>query len=133
MIRRPRRSTLLPYTTLFRSGGFNTSVVRAAKARIAELLIAGHEVEILCIGRKGRDQLKRDHGRRIIDTIENMEKGGLGFDKAMAVAKRLVALYDDDKFDICTVFFNRFKSVISQEVTVQRLIPFAASDRKSAV
>jgi len=109
-------------------GGFNTSIVRVAKARIAELLADGREVEILCIGRKGRDQLKRDHGDRIIDTIEDMDRGGLGFDKAMSVAERLVALYDDDKFDVCTVFFNRFKSVISQEVTVQQLIPFATPD-----
>ncbi len=114
-------------------GGFNTSIVRAVKLRIAELLADGREVEILCVGRKGRDQLKRDHGDRIIDTIEDLDRGGLGFDKAMGVAERLVALYDDDKFDVCTVFFNRFKSVISQEVTVQQLIPFAVpSDGEDA-
>ncbi len=121
------RRRLVVVTTSDRGlcGGFNTSIVRAAKQHIADLLADGCEVQILCIGRKGRDQLKRDYGDRIIDTIEELDRGGLSFDKAMKVAERLVALYDDDKFDVCTIFFNRFKSVISQEVTVQQLIPFA--------
>ncbi len=108
-------------------GGFNSTIVRVAKTRIGELLAAGREVKILCIGRKGRDQLKREHGDRIIDTFEDMDKGGVGFDKAMMVAERLLALYDDGAFDICTIFFNRFKSVIAQEATVQQLIPFAVA------
>ena len=81
---------------------------------------------MLCIGRKGRDQLRREHGGLIVDTIDEIDKGGIGFDKAVAIAERIVAMFDADEFDQCTIVYSRFKSVISQEVTAIRLIPLEA-------
>ena len=107
-------------------GGFNTAIVRAVRAMVGELKSAGKTVKILCLGRKGRDQLKREFGDLIVDTIEEIDKGGLRFDKALAITERLGAMFDEGAFDVCTIVYNRFKSVISQEVTVQRLVPYGA-------
>ncbi len=109
-------------------GGFNSSIVRAVRGDIAKLKKDGKTVKILCLGRKGRDQLKREYGALIIDTIEDIDKGGLGFAKALEIAERIGRMFDQGAFDVCTVAYNRFKSVISQEVTQQRLIPFGAAD-----
>ncbi len=109
-------------------GGFNSSIVRAVRGDIAKLSKDGKTVKILCLGRKGRDQLKREYGALIIDTIEDIDKGGLGFVKALEIAERIGRMFDQGAFDVCTVAYNRFKSVISQEVTQQRLIPFGAAD-----
>ena len=109
-------------------GGFNSSIVRAVRGDIAKLSKDGKTVKILCLGRKGRDQLKREYGALIVDTIEDIDKGGLGFVKALEIAERIGRMFDQGAFDVCTVAYNRFKSVISQEVTQQRLIPFGAAD-----
>ena len=105
-------------------GGFNSSIVREARKLIRELTATGKTVRILCVGRKGRGQLSRDHGSLIVDTIDDVGRPRLGFDDAQAIANRLLALYGEDGFDICTVVYNRFQSVITQIVTVQQLIPF---------
>ena len=105
-------------------GGFNSSIVREARKLIRELTAAGKTVRILCVGRKGRGQLSRDYGSLIVDTIDDVGRPRLGFDDAQAIANRLLALYGEDGFDICTVVYNRFQSVITQIVTVQQLIPF---------
>ena len=107
-------------------GGFNSSIVKSARQRIAALLREGREVKILCIGRKGRDLLRRDHGARILDTVEDVAKPDLRFDKAVVVAERILSLFDGGGFDVCTMFFSRFQSAISQIPTAQQLIPFAA-------
>ena len=105
-------------------GGFNSSIVREARRRIRELGAAGKTVKILCVGRKARGQLMRDHGRLIVDTIDEVGRPRLGFDDAQGIANRLLALYEAGEFDVCTVIYNRFRSVIVQIVTVQQLIPF---------
>lgn len=107
-------------------GGFNSSIVKSARQRIEVLLREGREVKILCIGRKGRDLLRRDHGAQILDTVEDIAKPDLRFDKAAAVAERILNLFEDGGFDVCTIFFSRFQSAISQIPTAQQLIPFAA-------
>ncbi len=109
-------------------GGFNGAIVREARARIAALRERGTTVQVLCIGRKGRDQLRREHGGLIIDTIEDIDKGGIGFDKAVAIAERVVEMFDAEEFDQCTIVYSRFKSVISQEVSATRLIPLEVPD-----
>ncbi|MCH9020141.1 MAG: F0F1 ATP synthase subunit gamma [Proteobacteria bacterium] len=108
-------------------GGFNGQVVRAVRARITSLRNDGNEVKLLCLGRKGRDQLKREHGGLIVDTIQEIDKGGLYFDKATPIAERLAAMFDDGAFDVCTIVYNHFKSVMSQVVTIQQLIPYGGS------
>ena len=107
-------------------GGFNSSIVKATRQRIEALLREGREVKILCIGRKGRDLLRRDHGARILDTVEDVAKPDLRFDKAVVVAERILSLFEGGAFDVCTMFFSRFQSAISQIPTAQQLIPFAA-------
>jgi F-type H+-transporting ATPase subunit gamma len=106
-------------------GGFNSSIVRAVKQQVIELQASGKTVKILCMGRKGRDQLKRDYGALIIDTIEDLDKGGLDYDDAAAVSARLTRMFEDTEFDVCTIIYNHFKSVIAQIVTTQQLIPYS--------
>ena len=122
------RTHLLVVTTSDRGlcGGFNSSIVRAARARMSDLEAEGRTVKILCLGRKGRDQLRRVHGERIIDTIQDIDKGGLDFSKAQSIAGRIAGLYDDGEFDVCTLLYNHFKSVVSQVVTTRQLIPYRA-------
>ncbi|MCH7941839.1 MAG: F0F1 ATP synthase subunit gamma [Proteobacteria bacterium] len=109
-------------------GGFNSSIVRAVKKRIAALQADGKTVKLLCLGRKGRDQLKRDHQGLIIDTVEDLDKGGLDYDDAAAISTRLAKMFDDGEFDVCTIIYNHFKSVMSQIVTIQQLIPYHVED-----
>ncbi|MGH6948188.1 MAG: F0F1 ATP synthase subunit gamma [Kiloniellales bacterium] len=106
-------------------GGFNSSIVRETRRRIRTLREAGKTVKILCVGRKGRDQLRRDYRELIVDTIENIGKPRLTFDGASGVAIRLRQMFETGEFDICSVVYARFKSAIAQIVTVQQLIPFA--------
>jgi F-type H+-transporting ATPase subunit gamma len=105
-------------------GGFNGNITRSVRRRITELQGAGKEVKLLCVGRKGRDSLRRDHRNLIIDSIEGVDKGGLGFDTAAEIADRLVDMFVAGEFDVCSVVYNRFKSVIAQVVTWQQLVPF---------
>ena len=123
------RTRLLVVTTSDRGlcGGFNSTLVRAVRADVAKLQEDGKTVKVLCLGRKGRDQLKRDHGSLIVDTIEDIDKGGLAFAKALEIAGRIAKMYDSGEFDLCTIHYNRFKSVMSQEAAQQRLIPFGDS------
>jgi F-type H+-transporting ATPase subunit gamma len=106
-------------------GGFNATIVREARRFIRALQADGKEVSILCVGRKGRAQLQRDYGHLIVEHIENVGRPRLGFDDAQGIAQLVLGMLDDGKFDVCTIIYNRFKSVISQIVTRQQLIPFA--------
>ena len=105
-------------------GGFNTNIARESRRIIKSLEEDGREVKILCVGRKGRDQLRRDHGQKIIDTIEDIAKPSLGFDKADAIAERLLTMFEAGEFDVCRIVFAEFQSAMTQNVTSQQLIPF---------
>ena len=109
-------------------GGFNSSIAREARRLITELEEAGKTVKLLCIGRKGRDQLRRDFGDLIIDTIEDVAKPQLTFQKVDEIAQRIITMFDAGEFDVCTIIYAEFKSAISQIVTPQQLIPFAPGD-----
>lgn len=104
-------------------GGFNTNIVRRARVLIDGHLRDGKEVKILCVGRKGRDQLRRLYSRHIIDTIELTGVKRIGFVNAAAIARRVLDMYAEGEFDAATIVYARFKSVISQEPVAQRLIP----------
>jgi F-type H+-transporting ATPase subunit gamma len=108
------------------AGGFNTSIAREARRRIADLKGRGKTVKILCIGRKGRDSLRRDHASLIIDSMENITRTGAQFGSARDIARRLRNMFESKEFDVCLIIYNHFKSAISQEVTVQQIIPFPA-------
>jgi F-type H+-transporting ATPase subunit gamma len=104
-------------------GPFNSSIVRLAREKANALRGAGKEVKILCVGRKGFDQLRRQYSKQIIETIELRGVRVLGFEQGEMIAKKIVALFDDGAFDVCTLFFSRFKSVIAQVPTAQQIIP----------
>ncbi len=108
------------------AGGFNASILREARRRVRELDAAGKRVLILTIGRKGRDGLRRDYGRLIHDSLTEIGRRRLSFDEARDIAERILVLFRADAFDICTIIYNRFRSAITQIVTVQQLIPFPA-------
>ena len=109
-------------------GGFNTQIVRLARERIRKLLSDGKQVKILCVGKKGYDQLRRDHANLIIDRVDLREVRNIGFANADAIGKKIIALFDDNQFDVCTLFYSEFKSVISQVPTAQQVIPASAGD-----
>jgi F-type H+-transporting ATPase subunit gamma len=105
-------------------GGFNSSIVRGARRRIAELKQQGKRVVIICVGRKGRDALRRDHRDLIIDYIDGVAgKRRIDHADAVAIAQRLVARFEAGEFDTCTIVYNKFKSAISQVLTFRQLIP----------
>ena len=105
-------------------GGFNGSIVRETRRRVQALKAAGKTVKILCIGRKGRDQLRREFRDLVIGSVEDATKTGARFDIAADVAKNLVERFEAGEFDVCTLIYNRFKSAIEQIVTPSQVIPF---------
>ncbi len=113
-------------------GGFNSSIVREVRRRITALRDDGKTVKLLCVGRKGRDQLRRDFGDAIIDTVEDVARPRLRFEAADEIAKRVAQMFEAGEFDVCTVYYARFQSAISQIVTAQQLIPFAPAGSDGA-
>ena len=111
-------------------GGFNSSIARESRNQIKALQAAGKTVKVLCVGRKGRDQLRREFSDLIIDTIEDIAKPALKFDSAHEISERAIAMFEAGEIDVCTIVYAEFKSVISQIVTTQQLIPFVASAKE---
>jgi F-type H+-transporting ATPase subunit gamma len=104
-------------------GPFNSSIVRIARDKANALIADGKEVKILCVGRKGYDQLRRLYGKLIIETVELRGVRTIGFEQAQMIAGKVIALFDQGAFDVCTMFFSRFRSVIAQIPTAQQIIP----------
>ncbi len=104
-------------------GAFNSSIARLARERANALLAQGKDIKILCVGRKGADQLRRQFGKYIIEVVEMRGVKQMGFAQAQLVADKIVARFDNNEFDVCTLFFSRFKSVISQIPTALQVIP----------
>jgi len=104
-------------------GPFNSAIVRLARERTNALIAQGKEVKLFCVGRKGYEQLKRQYERLIIEHIELRSVRTLGFVNAEDIADRILRLYAEGAFDVCTLFFSRFKSVIAQIPTAQQIIP----------
>ena len=104
-------------------GGFNSSIVREVRNRIRDLLSAGKTVKLLCVGRKGRDQLKSEFAASIVKTYEGIGRSGVKFSEAEDLTSDLIEMFEADEFDICTVVYNKFVSVITQVVTSQQIIP----------
>ena len=104
-------------------GPFNSSIVRLARDRANALIAEGKEVKILCVGRKGYEQLRRLYEKRILETIELRGVRTIGFEQADIIAKKIISLFEQGGFDVATLFFSRFKSVIAQIPTAQQIIP----------
>ena len=106
-------------------GGFNSSIVKLARNRVAELRAAGKTVKILTVGKKGREQLKREYADLFIGHVDLSEVKRLGYANAQDIARDVLARFDAGEFDVATIFYNRFQSVISQVPTAQQIIPAA--------
>lgn len=104
-------------------GGFNSSIVREVRNQIRDLLSAGKTVKFLCVGRKGREQLKSEFAASIVKTYEGIGRSGVKFSEAEDLTSDLIEMFEADEFDICTVVYNKFVSVITQVVTSQQIIP----------
>jgi F-type H+-transporting ATPase subunit gamma len=104
-------------------GPFNSAIVRLARERANALIAQGKEVKLFCVGRKGYEQLRRQYERMIIEHIELRSVRTLGFVNAEAIAERILRLFEEGQFDVCTLFFSRFKSVIAQLPIAQQIIP----------
>tara|TARA_R110002096_G_scaffold28480_16_gene86331 strand:- start:2262 stop:3134 length:873 start_codon:yes stop_codon:yes gene_type:complete len=113
-------------------GGFNTTIVRLARARTAELLTQGKTVKILTVGKKGREQLKRDLAKHFVGHVDLSDVKRMGYVQAQNIAKDVLARFDAGEFDVATLFFNRFQSVISQIPTAQQVIPAKFEDSGEA-
>jgi F-type H+-transporting ATPase subunit gamma len=105
------------------SGPFNSSIVRLARERANGLIARGKQVKFFCVGRKGYEQLKRQYEPQIIEHIELRAVRSIAFSNAEEIADRILRLYAEGAFDVCTLVFARFKSVIAQIPTAQRIIP----------
>jgi F-type H+-transporting ATPase subunit gamma len=104
-------------------GGFNSSIVRLARATALRLLSEGRTVKILTVGKKGREQLKRDLADHFVGHVDLAEVRRIGYEDARRIAAEVIARFDAGEFDVATIFYNRFQSVISQIPTAQQVIP----------
>ncbi|MFG1346057.1 F0F1 ATP synthase subunit gamma [Xanthobacter autotrophicus DSM 431] len=110
-------------------GAFNTSIVRLAREKAQQLLGEGKDVKFFCVGRKGYDQLRRTYPSRIVELVDLRSVRTLGFKNADDIASKILALLDQGAFDVCTLFYSNFKSVISQVPTAQQIIPASFPER----
>lgn len=106
-------------------GGFNGAIVREAKRTIQRLTAEGKTVKLICVGRKGRDLLRRDHAKLIVQSYEELAKKKLAFADADKVASKVLEMFDAGEFDVAHLLFNKFKSAIAQIPTLQQIVPFA--------
>ncbi|MCE6952074.1 F0F1 ATP synthase subunit gamma [Cereibacter sphaeroides] len=104
-------------------GGFNSSIVRLARATANRLLADGKTVKILTVGKKGREQLRRDLGQHFIGHVDLSEVKRMGYSVAQGIARDVLDRFENDEFDVATIFFARFQSVIAQVPTAQQVIP----------
>ena len=104
-------------------GPFNSAIVRLARERANALMAEGKEVKFFCVGRKGYEQLRRLYQKQIIEHVELRLVRALAFEHAEGIGDKIVRLYEEGAFDVCTLFFSRFKSVIAQIPTAQQVIP----------
>jgi F-type H+-transporting ATPase subunit gamma len=116
-------------------GAFNTNIARLARDHARRLVHQGKTVKILCVGRKGRDTLKREFEREILDTIDLRAVRRVGFADAQAISRRVIEMFEKGGFDVATLYFSRFKNVISQIPTAVQLIPasFEAGEKAAQV
>ena len=104
-------------------GGFNSSIARLARAKANELLAQGKTVRILTVGKKGREQLKRDLAHLFVGHVDLSEVKRVGYAEALKVGREVLSRFDAGDFDVATLFFSRFQSVISQTPTALQVIP----------
>ena len=104
-------------------GGFNSNIAKLARQRANDLTTAGKKVKILTVGKKGRDNLRRDFGANFIDHVDLTNVKHLGYSDAQSIAQDLLARFDGGEFDVATIFYSKFENVVSQVPTAQQVIP----------
>ena len=109
-------------------GGFNTNIAKLARQRASDLTANGKTVKILTVGKKGRDQMKRNFGDMFVGHVDMSDVKRLGYGDAQGLAKDVLARFDSSEFDVATIFFSRFQNVVTQIPTAQQIIPFEAPD-----
>ena len=109
-------------------GGFNSNIIKKAKNYFQKIIDSGKTLKILTVGSKGYDQLKRLYGDKIIDRISFKETKNTNYFDAEKVGKIIIERFYNKEFDVCTIFFNRFKNVITQIPQEQQIIPLKTSD-----
>ncbi|HEY8950904.1 MAG TPA: F0F1 ATP synthase subunit gamma [Rhizomicrobium sp.] len=114
-------------------GAFNTNIVRLARQNIERLLREGKDVKIITVGRKGRDQLRRQYNDRIVESFDFMGIKQIAFSNALNIGRDILARFERGEFDVATIFYSNFKSVISQVPTAQQLIPVQVETGKVAI
>jgi len=110
-------------------GAFNTSIVRLAREKANSLVAAGKTVKILCVGKKGYEQLRRTHEKQIVEVIDLRAVRTITYATAQPIAAKVIEMFEGGQFDVCTLFYSRFRSVISQIPTAQQLIPPELSEK----
>jgi len=113
-------------------GGFNSNIAKLARSHAAKLKEDGKQVKIITVGKKGRDALKRDLGEYFVEHIDLSEFKSIKYVNAQAIAKALLARYDDSEYDVATIFYSKFVNVVSQIPTAQQIIPAIFDDQSSA-
>tara|TARA_B100000959_G_scaffold147298_1_gene154661 strand:+ start:3602 stop:4498 length:897 start_codon:yes stop_codon:yes gene_type:complete len=109
-------------------GGFNANISRETRNRLLALTGENKNAKILCIGRKGREQLKTEFKNAIVDTYEGIGKAGVQFEEAQGVAVKIIEMFEAGEFDVCSIIYNKFISAITQEVTLRQIIPVQLAD-----
>ena len=104
-------------------GGFNSNIVRLARVRINQLLADGKTVKILTVGKKGREQLRRDYASLLVGHVDMTEVKRVGYANAQGIARDVLARFETGECDVVTIFYSRFQSVIAQVPTEQQIIP----------
>ena len=109
-------------------GGFNSTITRLARQRAEELLRQGKTVKILTVGKKGRESLKRDHASRFVNHVDLSAEKRMGYGVAQGIGREIITRFEAGEFDVATIFYNRFQSVISQVPTARQVIPATFED-----
>jgi F-type H+-transporting ATPase subunit gamma len=109
-------------------GGFNSSIARFARDHARKLLAQGKTVKFFCVGKKGYDSLRREFADMIVDRTDLREVKRIGFTDADAIGRKVIGMFERGEFDVCTLFYSEFKSVISQVPTAQQIIPAASAE-----
>ena len=114
------------------AGGFNSSIVKLARQHMGDLLAQGRQVSIMTVGKKGREQLRREYGELFVHHVDLGEVRRVGYDTARAISDEILARFDAGQFDVATLFYNRFESVISQVPTARQVIPAVIEEGAAA-
>lgn len=114
------------------SGAFNSSIVRLARERALALMAQGKDVKFFCVGRKGYEQLRRQFDKQIVEHLDLRSVRQIGFVNAEEIARKVLARFENGEFDVCTLFYARFKSVIAQIPTAQQVIPLVVEEGAAA-